>query len=378
MEGAYPSRKFASPMLPRTILHRETLVTHMQVAIARQPQKDGTRTNYKLVMLCAPAGFGKTTLLADFARSTAMPCCWYFLDSTDNDQAIFLNNLLTSVRCTFPQFGNQLDAFFTNLFAGSSLSIADVYQSAIDTLCATIASEVREHFGIYLCNYEEINGNEAINALITHLLKKLPSQATLVIESRIMPDISLVPLFIRGEVFGLNSDSLRFSAQEISTLARLQGLTTLSAEDAEQLATSFDGWIAGILLSTLLGDLRLFASRKEASDHLHILYLPKNVISAEKRKNLFAYVVGEVFRHDAAMYTFLQSAAILQQMEPDLCNSVLEISNADDYLARLEQQGLFVTSYRNATQTIYTCHPTIRDLLSEELSRQEPERFAAL
>lgn len=378
MQDAYPLRKFTRPLLPRAILHREALVIRLQEAIARQPQKDGTRAYYKVVMLCAPAGFGKTTLLADFARSTSIPYCWYFLDSTDTDYAVFLNNLLTCLRSIFPHFGQSLDALFTNLFTKSTLSVVGIYQSAIDALCANLVLEIREAFAIHLGNYEEINNNETMNALLTYFLKKLPPQVTLVIESRIMPDISFVPLFIRNEMFGLNSDALRFSAQEISDLAKLQGLTTLTDAHVEQLATSFDGWIAGILLSTFLGDVRFFPSIKDASDSRDVSHFRESAASAQKRKNLFAYIIGEVFRHEAAAYTFLHTASILQQMEPAICNILLDITNADEYLLRLEQQSLFVTSYRNDAQIIYICHPLIRDLLYAELSQQDPEHFMAL
>ncbi|MGH2508374.1 MAG: hypothetical protein ACRDHZ_13395, partial [Ktedonobacteraceae bacterium] len=378
MQDAYPLRKFTCPPLPRTILHREALVTRLQETIARQPQQDGTIAYYKVVMLCAPAGFGKTTLLADFARSASIPCCWYFLDNTDTDYAVFLNNLLSSLRSIFPHFGTSLDALFTNLFTQSILSVVGIYQAAIDALCASLVLEINEYFAIHLGNYEEINDHETMNALLTYLLKKLPPQVTLVIESRIMPDISFVPLFIRNEMFGLNSDALRFSAQEISDLAKLQGLTTLTDAHVEQLAASFDGWIAGILLSTLLGDVRFFPSMKHVSDSRDISHLREKAASDQKRKNLFAYIIGEVFRHETAAYAFLHTASILQQMEPAICNILLHITNAEEYLARLEQQSLFVTSHRYDAQIIYICHPIIRDLLYAEFSQQEPERFSAL
>ncbi|BCL84572.1 tetratricopeptide repeat protein [Ktedonobacteria bacterium brp13] len=377
MNVAYPLRKFTSPLLPRVILHRKALITRLQEAIARQSQKDGTIAYYKVVMLCAPAGFGKTTLLVDFARSTSLRCCWYFLDSTDIDYAVFLNNLLISLRSVFPSFGNSLTALFTNLVTKSTLSVTSIYQQAIDALCASVELEIDEHFAMHLGNYEEINENETMNALLTYLLKKLPSQVTLIIESRIMPDISFVPLFIRSEIFALNSDALRFSPQEISELAMLQGLATFTAANAEQLAASCNGWIAGILLSTYLGDV-IFFSAPDGSENQPMFQAHEKSVSAQKRKNLFAYVVSEVFRHNVAAYTFLQAASIFQQMEPAICNALLNITNADEYLDYLEQQSLFVTSHRNDEQTIYICHPLIRDLLISDFCEKEPERFIIL
>ncbi|HEY7419448.1 MAG TPA: hypothetical protein VH593_29975, partial [Ktedonobacteraceae bacterium] len=211
LQDAYLLRKITAPALPRTLLHRKALVAHLQEAITRGPHENGTRTSYKLVLLCAPAGYGKTTLLADFAHTTQIPSCWYFLDHTDIDSTIFLRNLFASVKHTFPHFGSSLDGFFRNGGTENISYTENVYQSAINTLCAALTTEISEHFALYLCNYEEINESESLNRLVTHLLEILPTHVTLVIESRIMPDISLMPLFVHEEMAGLDYNSLRFT-----------------------------------------------------------------------------------------------------------------------------------------------------------------------
>ena len=101
--------------------------------------------------------------------------------------------------------------------------------------------EINEHFALLLCNYEQINESEILNQFVTRLLKMLPPHVTLVIESRVMPDISFVPLFVREEMYGFDRNSLRFTTQEILDLARLYGLTTFTETEAEQLSTAFDG-----------------------------------------------------------------------------------------------------------------------------------------
>src|SRR5207245_3625966 len=104
------------PTYSSAFLHRANLVSILQGAIARENQKNTGVSPYKLVLLCAPAGYGKTTLLADFAASVSLPCCWYFLERGDNDYVVFLRTLLMSLRQVFPQFGSSLEAVLTNLF----------------------------------------------------------------------------------------------------------------------------------------------------------------------------------------------------------------------------------------------------------------------
>src|SRR6266702_2579365 len=107
-------RKFVDPALPPTILHRESLVTRLNdILVGRESEAKEGAPHCKLMLLCAPAGYGKTTLLADFARDTSIPCCWYFLDRSDVDKITFLENLLASIRQRFRQFGAALDPLLT-------------------------------------------------------------------------------------------------------------------------------------------------------------------------------------------------------------------------------------------------------------------------
>ncbi len=344
----------------------------------REDQENATVSPYKLVLICAPAGYGKTTLLADFAASVSLPCCWYFLERSDNDYVVFLRTLLLSLRQAFPQFGYSLEAVFTNLFTGDARSLASVYEPAVDALCGALATEIPECFALFLCNYEEINENETFTDLINYLLKKIPPQVSLVIESRAISQIEFANLLVHGNMFGLGGDALRFSAQEISEMAMLRGLGTLTEEETEQLATSFDGWIAGILLGTHLGDFRSLSTGQQSLHKQGSFSLNANAAADQKRKNLFTYVAHEIFQRDPAVYNFLQAASIFQQMEADMCNALLETTDAAEHLARLEQQGLFVNSYEDGAQTVYTCHPVIRDLLTAQFRQDSPERFSAL
>src|SRR2546421_5063924 len=114
--------KIVAPVLPLTILHRESLVTRLcENVSAGRFSLEGEEAYHMLILLCAPAGYGKTTLLADFARSTNIPCCWYFLDQNDTDRYTFLSGLLASIRHRFPGFGAALDPLPTLPLADASV-----------------------------------------------------------------------------------------------------------------------------------------------------------------------------------------------------------------------------------------------------------------
>ncbi|HEY1348638.1 MAG TPA: BTAD domain-containing putative transcriptional regulator [Ktedonobacteraceae bacterium] len=372
------SRQIMPPALPSTVLHRAHLLSTLREVIVCETRRTTARSLKKLVLLCAPAGYGKTTLLADFAASAALPCCWYFLEHIDTDSVLFLRTLLASLCVTFPRLDQTLTTVFTNQIVRETSVPENAHRIAIDLLCNVVHSEVPERFALFLCNYEQINESEALTDLVNYLLTRMPPQMVLVIESRALPQIELARLIVRDEVFALNSNTLRFSTEEISDLARLHGLTTLTASDAEHLAASFDGWIAGILLGTRLGDLRFLPAGQAAQAHSDVSFLREHTAPAHQRKNLFAYVVHEVFQRTQALYRFLQPTCILQHMEAEICNALLQISDAAELLAQAERQGLFISSYESGSQTIYLCHPVIRDLLTGDLRQQNATRYLAL
>ncbi len=375
MRDSYSLRKIVGPVLPPTILHRESLEARLNEVIggASFVTQEGL-PHYKLVLLCAPAGYGKTTLLADFVRRTSIPCCWYVLDRADTDKSIFLEYLLESIKQRFPQFGAALAPLLVGAISADANNPAGLYhfEAVIDALCVAIATEITERFVLLLCNYHEINESEVINHLVNRLLRKLPPQCVLVIESRAVPSLEFVPLFANREMFSMGSDVLRFTAQEVRDLASLQGVAPLSEVEAEQLAESFGGWIAGILLGTRLGDVTFLRTNT----------LPNGVWGSPAirmdRRHLFLSLVNEVFKSDQQMYAFLKEAVVLQQMTPFLCNALLDIPDASDRLHYLEQQGLFVMRSDDDADITYTCHPVLRELLYDELRHQAPERFAGL
>lgn len=367
-------RKIMCPALPPAILHRETLVQRLTTAIVGSTSVSNGTSPYKLLLLHAPAGYGKTTLLVDFAQQASIPCCWYQLDTSDTDIVIFIERLLASIRQHFPHFGTQIDPLLAGAIASNAEKrIAYGLETVIETLIEALSEEISERFALILCNYHEVNQNQDITHLINQLLQA-SSSCVLVIESRSIPDLDFAPLLAHHEMFAMSKDAFTLSIQEIHELAHIQGITALSEIEAERLATLFDGWLGGILLGTRLGNVQHVQKRGRNTSPL------LQDISGElvDRQFLFAYVTNEVFKHHPQEYAFLKDACILQEMTPSFCDALLEHTDSDEHLYNLEQQSLFVTHSGSDSHLVYTCHPVLRDLLSHELRMQAPERFISL
>jgi ATP/maltotriose-dependent transcriptional regulator MalT len=357
--------------MPPVVLHRQALVAELLRAVAGQSdQKAGScgKEGYKVILLCAPAGYGKTTLLADVARHSPLACCWYFLEASDENPVAFLQFLLTSIRLRFPGFGASLDGPLANLAEVENEQKLHYLKVFVENLTKTIASEISEHFILFLCNYHEIDPQRITSSLINHFIQHMPAQCTLFIESRSTPNLDFVFLLAHQFILALGSSRLRFSEEEIRELACLQQIE-LTGQEVAYLERSFEGWITGILLGTRLGNVLL-----------PIAVIPeKNTLVVQYgREHLFAYLVKYVFVHHREAYHFLRETSILRHMTPDLCDALLKTSDAASHLAYLEEQGLFVTHYQDGAENIFVCLPILRELLYDELHHQDPLHLTEL
>lgn len=381
MKDLHAHRKVTSPALPARYLHRESLVNRVLAALQESPsdpQKTASTTPYTLLLVHAPIGYGKTTLLVDVTQRSSLPCCWYFLDHTDTDRITFLTTLLLSIRQQFPNFGHTLDAALTgNAEQANTANMANYFESVLDLLISAIETEISGGFALLLCNYQEINHLSEMNALVNDLLHKLPPQCTLILESRIIPQLDFAHLLARQLILGIGQDQLRFSAAQIHELAQLLGVGPFTDAEVQQLVSSFDGWITGILLGTRLGNVQQLQWDPPS---------PTTTLAAEgfepvgDSQYLFSYVVTEVFKHHQQAYAFLKEASVLQEMQPRLCAELLEIplTQASAHLHYLEQQNLFVTHSGEGATLVYICTPALRRLLYERLRCDAPERFSYL
>jgi ATP/maltotriose-dependent transcriptional regulator MalT/DNA-binding SARP family transcriptional activator len=365
--------KVTCPALPAVHLSRDGLMKRLGEAVLGEDQR---RTSYKLVLIHAPAGYGKTTLLADFALRSAVPCCWYVLDQTDSDGITFLTTLLMSIRQRFPDFGRELDPLLTGAASQHANELENVYyfETVVNTLIAAIEREIDGPLALILCNYQEINDLSGVNGLVSYLLSQLPARCVLLIESRVIPNLDFAPLLAGQMVCGIGVSLLRFTSSEIHRLAHLQGVEPLTDAEAENLVARFDGWIAGILLGTRLSHLR------QIQGNLPVSGASDGSEGPVSSQYLFSYVINEVFKNHREVYTFLKEASILQEMSPALCAALLNIapSQAAAYLHYLKKESLFVMHSGEGPDAIYTCTPILRTLLHEELRKEAPERFSYL
>ncbi len=350
MGTSYPliNTKIRTPQRRPTLLHRPRLVDFVHNNI-----------HHKLILISAGAGYGKTSLLTDYARDTDLPVCWYSLDANDAHVLTFLEYLVASVRQRFPQFGESvLEAL------RSHTGPPEAVEPFVRLLLNEIEHHTREYFVIVLDDYHEVIESEPVNALLDGLLRYLPDQCHIILAARGIPSrLTLSRLATRQEVVGLGTEDLRFTPDEIRELLRQMGISDLTDEQVRILAERSEGWITGILLA---------AQTSWADAKRDILTL------TGASGGVFRYMATEILeRQSPEMQRFLLGSSLFTEMTPPLCDGLFGVNNSAQLLRRLTEQNLFTVSL-DAEGTWYQYHQLFREFLVSRFERYDPEGYRRL
>lgn len=339
--------KIVLPSRRQSILHRPRLVNFLHEHIER-----------KLLLVSASAGYGKTSLLIDFAYDTTLPVCWYSLDASDSDPKIFLDYIIASLRRRFPDFGARTRALLATASAARDLDVI------VGTLVTEIFEQIPSYFVLILDDFHTVEESDAINRVLDTLLRLLPENAHIILASRTLPSrLTLTRLTARQEIAGLGVNDLRFSADEIRALVQQNYHIELSESQAAELAQHSEGWITGILLTT-------HTLWKGLLQDLVRLHGPQG--------SVFRYLANEVFAlQPPDLQRFLLDTSLLDQLEPRTCDAILGISNSAEMLNSIEQKNLFVTRLEEG-EAWYRYHHLFQDFLQTRLTETDPARWRNL
>jgi DNA-binding SARP family transcriptional activator/Tfp pilus assembly protein PilF len=350
MYGEFPliSNKTQVPPRTATVLRRERLVGFLHSNI-----------NRKLLLVSAGAGYGKTSLLVDYAHDAELPVCWYSLDAGDNHVLTFVEYLVASIQRRFPDFGETVIRALRS-FRGQ----AEDVEPFIRLLIAEIETKINSYFALVLDDYHEVLESEPVNALVDGLLRYLPEHCHLIISSRAIPRrLTLTRLAARDEIVGLGVRQLKFTRDEIRQVLELRGITALAPERLDALAHRSEGWITAILLA---------AQTRWTETIEEIVSLSGSL------DNIFGFLAQEVLAQQTeAVQEFLLGTSVLEEMSPPLCDSLLGINSSAQILRSLAEQGLF-TFEINSSAGWYQYHQLFREFLVNKLETERPEEYRRL
>jgi LuxR family maltose regulon positive regulatory protein len=301
-----------------------------------------------LIVVSAPVGYGKTTLLVDWLQHDDRAVAWVSLDRTDDDVATLMASIITGVRRV-----RELDTAISRELASPGVSLLG---RVVPGLAASIG-EVDEPLVVVLDHFDEIRSRDCRDA-VDLLLDLLPARVQLVVSSRREVWLAGGRRRVRGEVLEIGATDLVFDTAEAAELLELQGMEP-SPERVRRLLERTEGWPAGLAL------LALTQGSNAAMAGTSIAPLsPDRAVSEFIRSEVLAELSPEIVR-------FLHRTAILDVLSAPLCDAVLDSTQSAAVLETLLGAGLFITPLDGGGW--YRYHPLFRTVLLDEASRAEPD-----
>jgi LuxR family transcriptional regulator, maltose regulon positive regulatory protein len=311
--------------------------------------------HYRLIVLAAPAGYGKTTLLADWAQVSQLALAWLTLGAQDNDPERFLRYLVRAWEQVQPEIGETRLGL---LLRGMAPDIDAVLAAIIN-----VASDLSDHLAFVLDDYHLIS-EPAIHHALTFLVDHLPPTLHFVIAGRSEPPLPLARYRARHELLELRAEDLQFAQAETAAFLRQAMRLDLSDDDIVNLHSQLEGWIAGIQLAAL--SLR---SRTVAGD--------APVITGRHR--FIADYLGQeiLLQLPTETQLFLLQTSMLSRLCGPLCDAVTTASGSQEVLESLERQHLFVVALDDRREW-YRYHRLFAEFLEEELRRRHGDHVVLL
>lgn len=336
--------KVRAPQRRKDVLRRVRLVDTLHQNLHR-----------KLTFVSAPAGYGKTTLLVDFAADVDAQVCWYRIGPEDSDLVQFALHIIAAFQQQFLGFASSLQERLSNPGAAPDAP------SIATELINEIEQQVADFTLLVLDDYHLAGENQQIVDFLESLLEHLPDHLRILIGSRSVYGIPAASLYIRDELVTISADELRFRADELQKLVLQNYRIRLSQNEAVELAKRADGWIVALLLAVR-------AMEKGG--------LPDFLGSTEQ---IYTFLAEEVVNQQSnELREFMLGASILNDFNEEQCNYLMERQDSGGMLRALEERNLFVSRTETSEGNSYRFHQLFSEFLLDYFARHEPARLRSL
>jgi LuxR family transcriptional regulator, maltose regulon positive regulatory protein len=301
-----------------------------------------------LAVVSAPAGFGKSTMLSDWASRAGVPVAWISLDAGDNDVQRFLAYVTGACSEAVEGVGEDAERMLQAMPHAPPESIATALINAIESR--------GEELALVLEDYQFIRSPE-VHATLRFLVDHRPSTLRIVIATREDPPLPMARLRTQGKLAEARAEDLRFTLSEARQFLTRAMSLVLTDDQVEALDERTEGWIAGLQIAALSlrgrDDVDQFLA-SFGGTHRHVL----------------DYLTEEVFSRQSAEHRqFLLETSFLGRLSAGLCEAVTGLTGAQEILEHLERANLFLVPL-DERRRWYRYHHLFADLLRHRLERE--------
>jgi LuxR family transcriptional regulator, maltose regulon positive regulatory protein len=339
--------KYRVPRARRSCILRERLVGRLAAAASE----------VAVVAVIAPAGYGKTTLLTQYANSVALPTrvVWFSVDADDDDVARFFASLVSVLEPLDLEWRLPPRELVANMSAAPQQ-----VRAVAGELAAALESAAENRYVVVLDDLHRVASAD-IALLLEALIERLPEHVTLVLASRTPLPLPMARWVVSGEAIEIGPRDLEFSSRDAEDLTVGTGESPDAARHVREVLERTHGWPAAAALM-----LRAASSGDP---------LESGAVSEEL---LYDYLASEVLhRLPSEMQQFLLDVAVLAELTPELCGALADCTDSRAMLRALYRQDLFVTAV-DGSIPVLRLHDLFRDFLQARLAATAPDRLRQL
>ncbi|HEX8162383.1 MAG TPA: BTAD domain-containing putative transcriptional regulator [Pyrinomonadaceae bacterium] len=319
---------------------------------------DRLRSNLEqpVTLVAAPAGSGKTTLVADFVRNESRKFVWYQLDRTDADSSVFLGYVAHGIKQLVPGFGDATLSYLQQAPA----ELAEQPERAVDVLLNEILDLVDQQIVFVLDDYHHLGADTLVHRVVDRLLAYLPDVVHVIIISRDVPPLSLSRLRAHNALTIIDREELLFTDAETQELFRRVFDLELTPEQLHEYRERTHGWITALQLVRQVAQRHALARGGESPDLGEIL--------RQSERDIFDYFAEEVFADEPRdVQQMLLRVSPLERIEPDACAVLYPQANCAALLPLLVRRNVFMTVASDERGEEYRLHPLFKDFLRRRL-----------
>ena len=309
-----------------------------------------------LILVAAPAGYGKSVLLSEWARDHGQPVAWLSLDEGDNDPVRFWRHVLAALDVARPGIAGRVGPP-----AGSPPPSA--YETLVTALINDIVTEPDLPDVLLVLDDYHLISSEGVHAPVRFLLEHRPPQLRIALASRSDPPLALPRYRGRGELGEVRASDLRFNLDEAGELLR-RDTAGLDLPTVAALAERTEGWAVGLQLAALSlrsqPDVARFVAAFTGSHRYILDYLGEEILERQRPE----------------LRDFLLETSVLERLNGPLCDAVTGRDDSQELLEEVERSGLFVVQLDDV-RTWWRYHHLFADLLRARLE-QDPGRARRL
>ncbi|WP_100012533.1 BTAD domain-containing putative transcriptional regulator [Lentibacillus sediminis] len=316
---------------------------------------------YRLTLLYAGAGYGKSTAMSLFIHDNATDACWYSLSQNDDDILPFLTKLIRSIKYRHPQFGTLIQKELEAI--ANYLSTEEVY--ALASTWINEVMELRSQVVLVLDDFHHVVHSKEIKQWLLFVLEHIPSNLHLVVSSRTKPDWEVVPkLKLKGELLEITQEDLSLSQEEMSFILEDMQHLKISDDEVSKIFQLTEGWT--IAFNMLIQQLQ--------AESISIEEIFQN--RQKSLEDLFDYLASEVLsKQSLIIQQFLLQSSVMEVLSPDACDQILQLQGSKEILAGLVKQNAFIVE---AKGEYYRYHALFKAFLENRLHLQYEAEYKEL